>query len=149
LNLFAKRDSVDRSIQQHARDVRQALKLQDGEFHLRLHGQSEYALVREGLFKAAQSTDKKFWHGKVSLKPKVVSKAQDKSETVLMILFRGSPIGEIRENDLPVGGVNQASKRAKELLDFSPDAKQSGRAVIHDDMMGFAVRLFIKPINAG
>ena len=85
----------------------------------------------------------------MSLKPKVVSKAQDKSETVLMILFRGSPIGEIRENDLPVGGVNQTSKRAKDLLDFSPDAKQSGRAVIHDDMMGFAVRLFIKPINAG
>lgn len=147
MNLFARKVSVDRSIQQNARDVRQALKLQAGEFHLRLHGQSEYALVREGLFNTAQSSDKKFWHGKVTLKPKVVSKAQGKSETVLVILFRGAPIGEIRENDLPVGDVNQTSRRAKELLDFSPDAKHSGRAVIHDDMMGFAVRLFIKPIN--
>ena len=148
MNHFAKRDSVARSIQQNAREVREALKLQDGEVHLRLHGQSEYAPVREGLFKAANSSDKKFWHSKVSLKPRVVFKADGKSETVLMILFRGSPIGEIRENDLPVGEINQTPRRAKELLDFSRDAKHSGRAVIHDDMMGFTVRLFIKPINA-
>jgi len=149
LNIFAKQGSVDRYLARNISDVRQVLKRQSGEFHLRVHSQPEYAVARENLFHEAKNADKSFWHGKVSLRSRVVSKSGDITDTVFLILFRGTPIGEIRESDVPIGEINETSLRAKDLLDFSPEAKYFGRAVIQDDLMGFTVRLFINPINFG
>lgn len=142
MNLFGNQprvdhDSVDRYLAQNIDGPREVLRPQSGEFHLRVHGQTKYAVIRENLFNAARRSGKKFWQGKVFLETRLVTEWGNTTKTIFVILVNDVPIGEISEFDL----------KAKDLLDFSLNANYYGRAVIQDDLIGNIVHLFIDPVN--
>ncbi len=142
MNLFgnqprARQDSVDRYLAQGVDDARAVLRPQSGEFHLRVHGQTKYAVMRENLLSSAQRSGQKFWQGKVFLETRLVTEWGNTTKTIFVILLNDVPIGEISEFDL----------KAKDLLEFKLDANYYGRAVIQDDLIGNIVHLFIDPVN--
>ncbi len=142
MNLFgnqprAQQDSVDRYLAQGVDDARAVLRPQSGEFHLRVHGQTKYAVMRENLLSSAQRSGQKFWQGKVFLETRLVTEWGNTTKTIFVILLNDVPIGEISEFDL----------KAKDLLEFKLDANYYGRAVIQDDLIGNIVHLFIDPVN--
>ena len=142
MNLFgnqhrADQDSVDRYLAQNIDDPREVLRTQSGEFHLRVHGQTKYAVIRENLYNSARRSGKKFWQGKVFLETRLVTEWGNTTKTIFVILVNDVPIGEISEFDL----------KAKDLLEFSLNANYYGRAVIQDDLIGNIVHLFIDPVN--
>jgi hypothetical protein len=142
VNLFgnqprADQDSVDRYLAQQIDDPRAVLRAQSGEFHLRVHGQTKYAVIRENLLNAAQRQGQKFWQGKVFLETRLVTEWGNTTKTIFVLLVNDVPIGEISEFDL----------KAKDLLEFSLNANYYGRAVIQDDLIGNIVHLFIDPVN--
>lgn len=130
-------DSVDRYLANSTDDPRAVLRSQAGEFHLRVHGQTKYAVIRENLLNAAQRSGKKFWQDKVFLETRLVTEWGNTTKTIFVILINDVPIGEISEFDL----------KAKDLLEFTLEAKYYGRAVIQDDLIGNIVHLFIDPVN--
>jgi hypothetical protein len=133
----SQQDSVDRYLAQSTDDSRAVLRTQSGEFHLRVHGQTKYALIRENLLNGAQRAGQKFWQGKVFLETRLVTEWGNTTKTIFVILINDVPIGEISEFDL----------KAKDLLEFTLDANYYGRAVIQDDLIGNIVHLFIDPVN--
>jgi hypothetical protein len=133
----SQQDSVDRYLAQGEADPRAVLRTQPGEFLLRVHGQTKYAVIREMLFSSSQRAGLNFWQGKVYLETRLVPEWGNTTKTIFVILFNDVPIGEISEFDL----------KAKDLLDFSHDANYYGRAVIQDDLIGNIVNLFIDPVN--
>ena len=142
MNLFGNQarvghDSVDRYLAQQIDDPRAVLRAQSGEFHLRVHGQTKYAVIRENLLNAAQRQGQKFWQGKVFLETRLVTEWGNTTKTIFVLLVNDVPIGEISEFDL----------KAKDLLEFSLNANYYGRAVIQDDLIGNIVHLFIDPVN--
>jgi hypothetical protein len=142
VNLFgnqprSQQDSVDRYLALGVDDARAVLRPQSGEFHLRVHGQTKYAVMRENLLSSAQRSGQKFWQGKVFLETRLVTEWGNTTKTIFVILLNDVPIGEISEFDL----------NAKDLLEFTLDAKYYGRAVIQDDLIGNIVHLFIDPMN--
>ena len=142
MNLFgnqqrSQQDSVDRYLASSSDDPREVLRAQSGEFHLRVHGQTKYAVIRENLLKGAQRAGAKFWQGKVFLETRLVTEWGNTTKTIFVILVNEVPIGEISEFDL----------KAKDLLEFTLDANYYGRAVIQDDLIGNIVHLFIDPVN--
>ncbi len=142
MNLFgsqprSQQDSVDRYLAQGVDDARAVLRPQSGEFHLRVHGQTKYAVMRENLLSSAQRSGQKFWQGKVFLETRLVTEWGNTTKTIFVILLNDVPIGEISEFDL----------KAKDLLEFKLDANYYGRAVIQDDLIGNIVHLFIDPVN--
>lgn len=130
-------DSVDRFLAQSTDDPRTALRTQSGEFHLRVHGQTKYAIIRENLLSGAQRAGLKVWQGKVYLETRLVTEWGNTTKAIFVVLVNDVPIGEISEFDL----------KAKQLLEFTLDAKYYGRAVIQDDLIGNIVHLFIDPVN--
>lgn len=130
-------DSVDRYLAQGVTDARAVLRPQSGEFHLRVHGQTKYAVIRENLLNAGLRSGKRFWQGKVFLETRLVTEWGNTTKTIFVILVNDVPIGEISEFDL----------KAKDLLEFSLNAHYYGRAVIQDDLIGNIVHLFIDPVN--
>ena len=130
-------DSVDRYLATSTDDARAVLRPQSGEFHLRVHGQTKYALIRENLLNAAHRAGQKFWQGKVFLETRLVTEWGNTTKTIFVILINDVPIGEISEFDL----------KAKDLLEFTLEANYYGRAVIQDDLIGNIVHLFIDPVN--
>ncbi len=142
MNLFgnqprSQQDSVDRYLALGVDDARAVLRPQSGEFHLRVHGQTKYAVMRENLLSSAQRSGQKFWQGKVFLETRLVTEWGNTTKTIFVILLNDVPIGEISEFDL----------KAKDLLEFKLDANYYGRAVIQDDLIGNIVHLFIDPVN--
>jgi hypothetical protein len=142
VNLFgsqprSQQDSVDRYLAQGVDDARAVLRTQSGEFHLRVHGQTKYAVMRENLLASSQRAGQKFWQGKVFLETRLVTEWGNTTKTIFVILLNDVPIGEISEFDL----------KAKDLLEFTLDANYYGRAVIQDDLIGNIVHLFIDPVN--
>ena len=142
VNLFGNQprmdqDSVDRYLAQGIDDPRAVLRNHSGEFHLRVHGQTKYAVIRENLFNTAQRSGAKFWQGKVFLETRLVTEWGNTTKTIFVILFNDVPIGEISEFDL----------KAKDLLEFKLDARYYGRAVIQDDLIGNIVHLFVDPVT--
>lgn len=133
----SQQDSVDRYLAQSTDDPRAVLRTQSGEFHLRVHGQTKYALIRENLLSGAQRAGRKFWQGKVFLETRLVTEWGNTTKTIFVILINDVPIGEISEFDL----------KAKDLLEFTLEANYYGRAVIQDDLIGNIVHLFIDPVN--
>lgn len=130
-------DSVDRYLAQAVTDSRAVVKPQSGEFHLRVHGQTKYAVIRENLLHAGLRAGMRFWHGKVQLETRLVTEWGNTTKTIFVILVNDVPIGEISEFDL----------KAKDLLDFSLNAHYYGRAVIQDDLIGNIVHLFVDPVH--
>ena len=130
-------DSVDRFLAQGVDDPRAVLKPQPGEAHLRVHGQTKYAVIRENLLASSQRAGQKFWQGKVSLETRLVTEWGNTTKTIFVILVNDVPIGEISEFDL----------KAKDLLEFTLEARYFGRAVIQDDLIGNIVHLFMDPVN--
>lgn len=130
-------DNVDRFLAQGEIDLRSVLRTQPGEFHLRVHGQTKYAVIRENLLSTSQRAGQKFWQGKVYLETRLVTEWGNTTKTICVILFNDVPIGEISEFDL----------KAKDLLEFALQANYYGRAVIQDDLIGNIVHLFIDPVN--
>ena len=130
-------DNVDRFLAQGEIDLRSVLRTQPGEFHLRVHGQTKYAVIRENLLSTSQRAGQKFWQGKVYLETRLVTEWGNTTKTIFVILFNDVPIGEISEFDL----------KAKDLLEFALQANYYGRAVIQDDLIGNIVHLFIDPVN--
>lgn len=133
----SQQDSVDRYLATNTDDPRAVLRPQSGEFHLRVHGQTKYAVIRENLLSAAQRAGQKFWQGKVFLETRLVTEWGNTTKTIFVILVNDVPIGEISEFDL----------KAKDLLEFTLQANYYGRAVIQDDLIGNIVHLFIDPVN--
>jgi len=133
----SQQDSVDRYLAQGQADSRAVLKAQPGEFHLRVHGQTKYAVIRETLLSSSQRAGQNFWQGKVYLETRLVTEWGNTTKTIFVILFNDVPIGEISEFDL----------KAKDLLDFALDAKYYARAVIQEDLIGNIVHLFIDPVH--
>ena len=133
----AQQDSVDRYLASNTDDARAVLRPQSGEFHLRVHGQTKYAVIRENLLYGSQRAGQKFWQGKVFLETRLVTEWGNTTKTFFVILINDVPIGEISEFDL----------KAKDLLEFTLEANYYGRAVIQDDLIGNIVQLFIDPVN--
>jgi hypothetical protein len=130
-------DSVDRYLAEQVTDARAVLRPQSGEFHLRVHGQTKYAVIRENLLHGAQRSGQKFWQGKVYLETRLITEWGNTTKAIFVILINDVPIGEISEFDL----------KAKDLLEFTLNANYYGRAVIQDDLIGNVVHLFIDPVN--
>jgi hypothetical protein len=130
-------DSVDRYLAQGEADPRAVLRPQPGEYHLRAHGQTKYAVIRETLLGKSQRAGEKFWQGKVYLETRLVTEWGNTTKTIFVILFNEVTIGEISEFDL----------KAKDLLEFTLEANYYGRAVIQEDLIGNIVHLFIDPVN--
>ena len=135
--LESQQDSVDRYLAFSTDDRREIMRRQSGEFHLRVHGQTKYAVIRENLLSAAERAGRKNWQGKVFLETRLVTEWGNTTKTIFVILFNDVPIGEISEFDL----------KAKDLLEFTLEANYYGRAVIQDDLIGNIVHLFIDPVN--
>ena len=133
----SQQDSVDRYLAQGETDSRAVLRSQPAEFHLRVHGQTKYAVIRELLLTTSQRAGQKFWQGKVFLETRLVTEWGNTTKRIFVILFNDVPIGEISEFDL----------KAKDLLDFDLQSKYFARAVIQEDLIGNIVNLFIDPVN--
>jgi hypothetical protein len=133
----SQQDSVDRYLASSSDNPRAVLRPQSGEFQLRVHGQTKYAVIRESLFKGAQRAGAKFWQGKVFLEAQQVTEWGNTTKTIFVILVDDVLIGEISEFDL----------KAKGLLEFTLEANYYGRAVIQDDLIGNVVHLFVDPVN--
>lgn len=130
-------DSVDRYLAQRIVDSRAALRPLEGEQHLRVHGQTKYATIRENLLHHAVRAGMPFWQGKIYMETRLVTEWGNTTKTIFVILHNDVPIGEISEFDL----------KAKDLLEFSLEAEYFGRAFIQDDLIGNIVHLFINPAN--
>jgi hypothetical protein len=133
----SQQDSVDRYLASSSDNPRAVLRPQSGEFQLRVHGQTKYAVIRESLLKGAQRAGAKFWQGKVFLEAQQVTEWGNTTKTIFVILVDDVLIGEISEFDL----------KAKGLLEFTLEANYYGRAVIQDDLIGNVVHLFVDPVN--
>ena len=130
-------DSVDRYLGQRIVDSRAVLKPQSGEYHLRVHGQTKYSVIRENLLNSARRAGLPFWQGKVFLETRLVTEWGNTTKKIFVLLVNDVPVGEISEFDL----------KAKDLLEFSLEARYYARAVIQDDLIGNIVHLFIDPVN--
>jgi hypothetical protein len=133
----SQQDSVDRYLASSSDNPRAVLRPQSGEFQLRVHGQTKYAVIRESLLKGAQRAGAKFWQGKVFLEAQQVTEWGNTTKTIFVILADDVLIGEISEFDL----------KAKGLLEFTLEANYYGRAVIQDDLIGNVVHPFVDPVN--
>lgn len=133
----AARDAVDLYLAQGIAKARDAMRSVEGETHLRVHGQTKYATMRENLLQSAQRAGHTFWQGKVYLETRLVTEWGNTTKTIFVILHNDVPIGEISEFDL----------KAKGLLEFTLEAEYFGRAIIQDDLIGNVVNLFLNPIN--
>lgn len=131
------RDEVDLYLARRIEEPREAMRPVEGETHLRVHGQTKYATIRENLMHAGVKSGLPFWQGKVSLETRLVTELGNTTKTIFVILYNDVPIGEISEFDL----------KAKDLLQFTLEAEYFGRAIIQDDLIGNIVHLFINPVN--
>lgn len=130
-------DAVDQLLAQRIEEPRVAMRPVDGEHHLRVHGQTKYATIRENLMHAGLKSGLPYWQGKVYLETRLVTEWGNTTKTIFVILYNDVPIGEISEFDL----------KAKGLLQFTLEAEYFGRAIITDDLIGNIVHLFINPVN--
>ncbi len=130
-------DAVDQYLAQRIEEPRVAMRPVEGETHLRVHGQTKYATIRENLMHAGVKSGLPFWQGKVYLETRLVTEWGNTTKTIFVILYNDVPIGEISEFDL----------KAKDLLQFTLEAEYFGRAIIQDDLIGNIVHLFINPDN--
>lgn len=128
---------IDRFLAQNLVDPRAVLRAQPGEIHLRIQGQTKYAVIRENRLDLAVKAGQKFWQGKVFLETRLTPHWGNTTKTIFVILHNGIPIGEVSEFD----------SMSKNALDFNIDASYCGRAVIQDDLIGNVVHLFIDPVN--
>lgn len=130
-------DAVDQILARRIEEPREVMRSVEGEHHLRVHGQTKYAVIRENLLHAGQKTGASFWQGKVYLETRLVTEWGNTTKTIFVILHNDVPIGEISEFDL----------KAKDLLEFKLESEYFGRAVIQEDLIGNIVHLFINPVN--
>lgn len=111
------------------------LRVNAGETHLRIYGDSKFALIRQALLNESAANAEPFWHGKVFLKCR--DSLDDRAVPCLVfdVFYEGKQIGAISEFD----------SVARTVLNFELDQKYVARAVIRADLIGNLVHLFVNP----
>jgi hypothetical protein len=113
------------------------LRANAGEEHIRIYGDSRFAITRQNLLNRASENGEPFWHGKVFLKCRSSIDERPVPSLVFDVMCDGKPIGLISEFD----------SVARNLLNFELDQKYVARAVIRADLIGNLVHLFINVSN--
>lgn len=113
------------------------LQANEGETHIRIYGDSKFALARQELLTISSLAGQAFWQGKVFLKCR--HSIDDRAVPTLLfdVLFDGKLIGQITEFD----------SVARNVLTFEPEQKYVARAVVRADLIGNLVHLFVNPAN--
>jgi hypothetical protein len=113
------------------------LRANTGEEHIRIYGDSRFAITRQNLLNRASENGEPFWHGKVFLKCRSSIDERPVPSLVFDVICDGKPIGLISEFD----------SVARSVLNFELDQKYVARAVIRADLIGNLVHLFVNPEN--
>jgi hypothetical protein len=113
------------------------LRANAGEEHIRIYGDSRFAITRQNLLNRASENGEPFWHGKVFLKCRSSIDERPVPSLVFDVMCDGKPIGLISEFD----------SVARNLLNFELDQKYVARAVIRADLIGNLVHPFINVSN--
>jgi hypothetical protein len=129
--------SIDDLVGQRVTSARELMRPLEGEYHVRVPGQTKYLTVREGLLHSSLRSGSQVWQGKVFLETRLVNDWGNTSKIIFVVLHNDVPIGELSEFDM----------KAKDLLDFDINAQYMARAVISDDLIGSVVHLFVNPEN--
>lgn len=114
------------------------LKANAGEVHIRIYGDSRFAMARQILLNQSAEEGELFWHGKVFLKCRDSIDEKSVPSLVFDVMHDGKPIGLISEFDTV----------ARNALNFELDQKYVARAIIRADLIGNLVHLFVNPDNA-
>lgn len=113
------------------------MQVNEGEQHIRIYGDSKFALVRQELLTISSLAGQGFWQGKVFLKCRHAIDDRAVPSLLFDVLYDGKIIGQITEFD----------SVARNVLNFEIDQKYVARAVIRADLIGNLVHLFVDPQN--
>jgi hypothetical protein len=143
MGIFGERKSaveteIDSFLEQKILLPQTFLRTNAGEHHIRIYGDSKFALLRQALLNESVVNGEPFWQGKVFLKCRDAFDEKPVPSLIFDVLHDGKLIGQISEFD----------SVAKSVLNFEPDQKYVARAIIRADLIGNLVHLFVNPDNS-